>query len=332
MAAIFDKVIAAANQLLGGSGDYTITNDFFSYRAPGVVQFAARGIYHTDCDFWKIDASDGFNLWILVDHNNLSTSFDVLEKHRNQAVYQSYDGKRALFLIAKDGSDPTTSFRPRLSAPIMSRMGHSDVLNWRSNLHVAFRQLKQMRAGNQAQKRPQLFSTPSPINSHIELALGEALVLREQELHRTDLHTPLIPGQYRLVAGFKLQRRNATISNFNLECTAQQDRFNTPQLWEEVGKPLQAVYTTPPGATLVHLDFSGKVVALLIANCCTFAFLILACTGALYAGSPALPTVSVAACAGVAVLVLVVVTQFGWLMAGAESLAGEGGRLRSAIK
>mmetsp|Transcript_15983 Transcript_15983/g.32471 ORF Transcript_15983/g.32471 Transcript_15983/m.32471 type:complete len:418 (-) Transcript_15983:58-1311(-) len=332
MESIFKKVISAANRIDGGSGDYTITNDFFSYRAPGVVQFAMNGIFHTDCDFWKTKAADGFNLWILVDHDGLDTSFDFLERKRNPSIYEGYDGRRSAYLLARNGSDAATTFRAGLLSPVAFRRGHGDVLSWRGSLQVAFRQVMRPRSQRRLRERPERFNVSGINASRVRLAVGEALVLREQELHRTDLHTQLAEGQFRLVAGFKLQRRNATIEQFDMSCTAQRDRFNLPLLWEQVGMPMLQVYTASPGTRFVYLEGIGKVRALLGAN--SYTLLSVAVAGAIARGSgvPAVRALSAAVVAMLAPLAFVVVTQREWFAAGTEALAGEGGRLRSAIQ
>mmetsp|Transcript_95976 Transcript_95976/g.280525 ORF Transcript_95976/g.280525 Transcript_95976/m.280525 type:complete len:430 (+) Transcript_95976:87-1376(+) len=342
MGAIFSKVISAANRLDGGTGDYTITNDFFSFRAPDVVQFAPNGRYHTDCDFWKVEASDGFNLWILIDHDGLDTSFDVLERHRNADLYTAYDGQRSAVLFARNGSDPGTTFQPLLFRvksgsffhgmlnPIAFRQGHGDVLNWRSSLLAAFREVLMSWRQRRLRKRPEVFSVSGLNASNVRLSVGEAIVLREQELHRSDMHTRLVPGQFRLAAGFKLQRRNATIRQFDMNCPAQQDRFNLPLLWEYVGTSLSDIYAVDPGKRLVYMGSLGKALALLAANGRSLLGLALLAAAAAR-GKGAARVLGTAALAVLGLMGLVVLAQWPFFAAAVRAPAA-GGRIFSAVK
>lgn len=329
LGSIFEKVVNVANSLSGGAGDYTIVNDFFSFRAPGVAQFAPNGVFHMDCDFWKIDSSDGFNLWVLIDHDGLNDTFDLVERSNNLGLYDHYHGEVPLYLLPLNTSIPSSPYMPFVRPQKRYLSGHQDALNWR----VAFQILVQLGREAWRELRPEWFIVPGLNVSHVSLGVGQALVLREQELHRSDLHRPLSDGQRRLAVGFKMQRRQSVLTTFDLFCTSQKDRMNLPPLWERIGDVLPDIYAKKWTRTeLRHLAFSGRLLCLLSAN----AYSLVAISALAVAASAAGWTgprraALVALVVSVVLMAAAAIVQWRWLFAMARPSATEGARLRSAI-
>mmetsp|Transcript_36699 Transcript_36699/g.91449 ORF Transcript_36699/g.91449 Transcript_36699/m.91449 type:complete len:365 (+) Transcript_36699:92-1186(+) len=173
---------------------FTLLNDFFSLRTPGLRLFPS---WHQDGEFWigddgsSADACTGFNLWILLDHVGMNYSFDVLEVERNA---WAYDDLYARQYGLSDGrlAPPRPLFSPGEFATL-SRKGSNSLRGF-------------FKPGEQRVSR--LESTNVPLES------GDALLLRQVEMHRTDTR-PLQPGEWRLALGFKVLRSRVLLREQN---------------------------------------------------------------------------------------------------------------------
>lgn len=217
---------------------FVLANDFYSYRSPNVRMF---GNWHQDGEFWltadpqlPTTSCTGFNLWVLLDHHRMNYSFDVLDAHHSMpfynACYASRFGNRARNLTS-----PGPLFSPSES---MSR-SQTGILGWLPpSARGAFR-------GR---------STPRPAN--VPLESGDALVLKQIEIHRTDAH-PLAADQWRLALGFKVLpkrpvcRRSFDDSPFGHDTHRVRRRW--PGLLPEftVGRDFPSVYDR---ASIAHLS------------------------------------------------------------------------------
>lgn len=160
---------------------YTLINDFFSFRADGERLFPT---WHQDGEFWLGDdgaspgACGGFNLWILLDHRNMSYSFDVLELERNEWLYAE--------LYARQYGLPDPRLAP--PRPLFKPAEFARLSRGRGLRGLAGR----------AERR-------QPVVTNVPLEAGDALLLRQVELHRTDT-AALGPADWRLALGFKVLR------------------------------------------------------------------------------------------------------------------------------
>ena len=174
-----------------------MVNDFFSFRsaAPSDVLFPQ---WHQDYEFWLTgdDCAANFNVWVLLDHRDLNHSFDVYEVERNRWLYDRLHAK------AGDGGGQThgaqTHGANRSAAPPPTAM--VPVSFFRAHGHSPLLPVGEPPAGlsHDVSRRP--------------LRRGEALVLRQREVHRTDL-IKLRPQQWRLAIGFKVLERHAWAQN-----------------------------------------------------------------------------------------------------------------------
>ncbi|KAJ1631105.1 hypothetical protein T492DRAFT_67365 [Pavlovales sp. CCMP2436] len=149
---------------------FTLLNDFFSLRTPGLRLFPS---WHQDGEFWigddgsSADACTGFNLWILLDHVGMNYSFDVLEVERNA---WAYDDLYARQYGLSDGrlAPPRPLFSPGEFATL-SRKGSNSLRGF-------------FKPGEQRVSR--LESTNVPLES------GDALLLRQVcTVHLNHLNT-----------------------------------------------------------------------------------------------------------------------------------------------
>jgi hypothetical protein len=165
-----------------GEGFVPVT-DFFSYRRSGVRLFPS---WHQDGEFWLADdgtsegSCGGFNLWILLDHREMPYSFDVLDTAANGWMY---DGlyERQYGQPHHNTTAPKALFRPDEFTSLSKQDPHT---------------LRGFMAPGE---------TRAARASNVPLESGDALVLRQVEIHRTDVHV-LSPTQWRLALGFKVLR------------------------------------------------------------------------------------------------------------------------------
>lgn len=158
---------------------FVVANDFFSFRGQKTRLFPA---WHQDYEFWLTDSSRcaNFNLWILLDHERMNHSFDLYEVRRNPWLYDALYSR-----VAKAGWTNASGAVPMLPVRYFQAHGH------RERLPVG---------GSPPE------GVAEPTVSRLPLRRGEALVLRQMEVHRTD-KTKLHSGQWRLAIGFKLLER-----------------------------------------------------------------------------------------------------------------------------
>lgn len=169
---ILQKIQARISLEFGSN--HVMINDFFSYRTDDNRMFPDL---HQDYDFWVTSRCTGFNLWLLLDHRALNTSFDVWDIQHNQDMYQKLYSRHDLRRVSKNARNRTGGAVAHLEAS-------------------AFRELKE---------RGAVGGIPAT-KVNIPLAPGDALVLRQPEVHRTDRQR-LQPGQWRLALGFKVLER-----------------------------------------------------------------------------------------------------------------------------
>ena len=135
-----------------------------------------------------------FNVWVLLDHRELNHSFDVYELERNRWLYDRLHAK------AGDGAQPhgapTHAAANRSAAPPPTSM--VPVSFFRAHGHSPLLPVGEPPAGaaHDVSRRP--------------LRRGQALVLRQREVHRTDL-VRLRPQQWRLAIGFKVLERRPLV-------------------------------------------------------------------------------------------------------------------------
>lgn len=178
---IVERIGARVRAELGEG--YTLINDFFSYRAQGLRLFPS---WHQDGEYWLADdgtapagmACGGFNLWVLLAHERMNYSFDVLEVESNKWMYDALYA-RQYGLPDASHAPPRPLYRPAEFAQLSRARG--------------------LRAFVDAAE------PRSPRVTNVPLEAGDALLLRQVELHRTDTHE-LPPDQWRLALGFMVRR------------------------------------------------------------------------------------------------------------------------------
>ena len=162
-----------ADRLKVDSRKFVIAADFFSFRSPDSTRIFPD--WHQDYAFWWTGARcTGFNLWVLLDHRSMNHSFDVYDVEQNPQLYeQAYERANRRAKRSLPGAGAYLSNRPVPSNDPRERatdwlLGHKQV-------------------------------------SNVPLGVGDALVLKQLEIHRTD---PLVrEGQWRLALGLKVLER-----------------------------------------------------------------------------------------------------------------------------
>ncbi|CAE7797307.1 unnamed protein product [Symbiodinium sp. CCMP2592] len=250
---IVSKVYAAIEKKLGPG--FVIVHDFWSWRTPENVP--AEFIHH-DPDFWVAGRHDGFNLWILLDHADMSHSFDILVEEKNPKLYEIVGEKAGRLLPERDPKKkqncPGLLFWDPLSRwPLLYEYEATRTLAM--VLGVGFNMFweKSQQAAMKLKKllptwafRCFLFFTGwcfrlTPLPKGLELKMerfnmkvGDALVLRQYEMHTTD-QDPLQPHQFRLAVGVKVLRQ-APIIQYCYTGPASRTRRTYPclrwGLWE----------------------------------------------------------------------------------------------------
>lgn len=162
-------------------GRFIIVSDFYSWRTQGVVPFQR---WHQDGAFWTTEScGSGFNLWLVLasggGHNH---SFDVI---RN-------DGANRLWY-------------QRLHRHLARGLGGGN-LSAVLQLPKRIAALGPGAAGGAAGSSLTTAGTREPEVSNLPLEAGEALVLRQEEVHQSD-QRDLPRQQWRLALGFKVMER-----------------------------------------------------------------------------------------------------------------------------
>ena len=177
--------LRTAKRLGIGASDFVVAADFFSVRSPSRSRLFAE--WHQDYAFWMTGARcTGFNLWILLDHRHMNHSFDVYDvQHVPQLykrVYESAERAARACPHSKERCDAGHAGAAAFlnSRPIPSSSSNSQ--DTAADLVLDERQV-----------------------SNVPLGVGDALVLKQLEIHRTD---PLVhEGQWRLALGLKILER-----------------------------------------------------------------------------------------------------------------------------
>lgn len=159
---------------------FVLMSDFFSHRSPAVGRVFPD--WHQDYAFWLTGGRcTGFNLWILLDQRGMNRSFDIYEVSRARALY------REVYRRANASAAACAARRGRLphgGRRVCSLPGAGTYLNRHGRGDTLL--------GSQA-------------ISNVPLRVGDALVLRQVEIHRTDAR--IREGQWRLALGFKVLER-----------------------------------------------------------------------------------------------------------------------------
>ncbi|CAE7728699.1 unnamed protein product [Symbiodinium sp. CCMP2592] len=240
--------------------------DFWSWRAPDAV--AAERV-HMDADFWMTGATDGFNLWFLLDHKDMAHSFDIYAKEENPELYKRVRlPHRPTSLIPLQGlKSPGSSpcflyWEPLRLWPVLFE-GSSTVARelgmvvsifstwWLQKALVCaraahrwlpfsvFRVLMALTGwlGNLAllPRGIELRTRKFP------LSIGDALVVRQDELHVSDQDS-LQDGQFRLAVGLKFMKQDHKVWKYPFLGPAGKSRRQYPALRLPWGRSLKDVY------------------------------------------------------------------------------------------
>ena len=182
--AAIEQVQAAVRTHFGSR--FEVINDFYSYRSAATRLFPS---WHQDYEFWLTgNTCSNFNLWVLLDHHGMNYSFDVYEVERNPWLYESL-------------------YSAQLRSSDSHRGGERNRTGKAATPRVPILPMSYFRANG---RMPTLPVAPPAGSTHeiaqLPLDRGEALVLRQPEIHRTDRH-PLTTSQWRLGIGFKVLER-----------------------------------------------------------------------------------------------------------------------------
>ncbi|CAJ1426863.1 unnamed protein product [Effrenium voratum] len=210
---------------------FVIVHDFWSYRAPG--SFPAP-IMHTDPAFWMTGRHDGFNLWFLLDHRDMAYGIDVLTKEDNEELYACSalglpHAPPFLFAGSKGkagGECPAFVHRIPLRMWPMLFEWQNDLAQALGTLCCIFSTWWLQKAVSLSKRLQDALPAwafrgllgifgwlgsiyPLPPLTlkprHFELQVGDAQVIRQDELHASD-QDPLREGQFRLAIGFKFMK------------------------------------------------------------------------------------------------------------------------------
>ena len=214
--------------------EFELVNDFFSFRSPTSRMFQD---WHQDGEFWLTANGEpafscsGFNLWILLDHRRMNYSFDVIDTGRYMPMYMALYRAARVARRARNASDHATL----LNTPD-AVFGSSANQKRKALLHPLSLARIARRSG--AGRKPWV---------NIPLEAGDALILRQVEIHRTDARQP-DPDQWRLALGFKVMRRGTVVRRGDLQSPFGMDSLSVRAHWPgllpdfTVGRPLPMVY------------------------------------------------------------------------------------------
>jgi len=262
---ILRKLCARVEATFGEN--FVIVQDFWSWRAPGCVGVPR---IHMDADFWMTKATDGFNLWLLLDEKDMAHSFDIFPKEKNRKLYRHLrvPHQNACLLPLKEKKAGNPDFLvfweplqvwPALfeypSRPLRTLgMAMSIFSSWwiqqiwsltfRAEKYLppsAFRILVRLTGwmGN-------LDLLPDGMEletQRFELRVGDALVVRQDELHVSD-QDPLKDHQFRLAVGFKFMRQSTKhkVQQYPFTGPAGKNRRRFPALRLPLGHVLPDLY------------------------------------------------------------------------------------------
>ena len=190
--------------IAGAFGDgFAVVNDFFSYRSAASVDLFPE--WHQDYEFWLTPRCANFNLWVLLDHEQMNHSFELYERDaHNGWVYER--------LYAHAARSPKAATRAAAASSAARRRSVGRANSSRAAaapMHVPMIPQAYFRANGRQERLP-VGAPPAgaaePRVSRVPLGRGDALILKQTEVHRTD-RIPLQPGQWRLAIGFKVLER-----------------------------------------------------------------------------------------------------------------------------
>lgn len=172
---------------------FVIINDFYSLRSASSQMFPDL---HMDYDFWNVDSCRGFNLWVLLDFaGGMNKSFDIYDINLNKAMYEKMYG------IADRQARQRNSHQRRRDVSGVS--GGSNSTRGLPYLPATFFRELRERGGVDGVRGT---------ISNIPLKPGDALIVRQPEVHRTDRQA-LSPNQWRLALGFKVLHRSPIVQS-----------------------------------------------------------------------------------------------------------------------
>ncbi|CAK9072210.1 unnamed protein product [Durusdinium trenchii] len=206
---------------------FVMQQDFWSWRSQG--QVAAERI-HMDGDFWMTRGNDGFNLWILLDHQGMGHSFDIFTQGANPGLYKMLKLPGRVTSIVPSAVNEAVPcflfFEPLRLWPVLFEFQNSlarSIASCFSYCATSWFQLI-LKAHLRARERlplwllrsftwvfgwlGNLYLLPSEEirATRFTLDVGDALVVRQDELHVSD-QEPLQADQHRLAVGFKFMRQ-----------------------------------------------------------------------------------------------------------------------------
>ncbi|CAJ1418676.1 unnamed protein product [Effrenium voratum] len=256
---IISKLYAVIEKQFGPG--FVIVHDFWSWRT---AQNVPAEFIHHDPDFWATGHHDGFNLWILLDHKNMAHSFDIFLEQDNPELYRIVKNKAGRLLPEKSGARltecPGVLFWDPLSWwPVLYEWPYTRTLAMVMGVALnKFWQKSQNCIMYLKQRLPTwsfrcvlgltgwLFRlTPLPAGLVLKtqrfgLEVGDALVLRQYELHTTD-QDPLQDHQFRLAVGVKVVRQGPIVQ-YCYTGPASRIRRNYPCLRWGLGQVLPDFY------------------------------------------------------------------------------------------
>lgn len=174
--------------------NFVLINDFFSFRSSNHRLFPDL---HQDYDFWVFKRRcSGFNLWVLLDHRDMNYSFDVYDAQQNRGLYRRLYGAHAANAAAAYAHGRARSKHQLRHNNSRASSAAAEELVLPHLESIAFRELRERGGvGGVAAKR-----------TNFALEPGDAFILRQPEVHRTDRHA-IRPDQWRLALGFKVLER-----------------------------------------------------------------------------------------------------------------------------
>ena len=241
-----EKVRGVVHESFGPQFD--IINDFYSFRSQRKQIFPN---WHQDIEFWLTGPScDGFNIWVLLDHHRMNYSFDIYDVEANRELYDGlYAQHRG---HGRDQPPLYNTTRPLFSPSEYVRRSPT------SGGFVAGPLHGDKRSGQRRER------VTHGAYGQVPLEAGDALIVRQIEIHRTDMH-PLDAHQWRLALGFKVLRRDVAIrtatttsSPFGYDLETCRARWPGLIPAMDVGKTLPHVYNRSSLASLGELRRSNQ--------------------------------------------------------------------------
>jgi len=242
---------------------FVIVNDFWSWRSATSV--AAERI-HMDSDFWMTKQHDGFNLWLLLDHKDMPYSFDIFTQAENPELYQHVGlPHHSTWLLPEEDPKrcvqcPGILFWEPLSYwPMLYDMKATRsfamawgvmCMKWWAKTQAFVLKAKKLLPTwlfrllvSVTGWATQLSALPGGIQlkaKRFGLDVGDALVVRQHELHGTD-QDRINDDMYRLALGLKVMKQ-AEVRQYAYTGPAPKSRRAYPGLRLPLGQRLRDVY------------------------------------------------------------------------------------------